>query len=129
GCSTPSVSPRRFTSIATLVPAASLHIRSTGPIAVGYSLRTSRHPSPSRSSWAASNSCKCDSTPSLTSPGSSPSDHELSLTISSRCTVSVSPDLPVTTHCDGDSVNRHGGGGPLRPVFAAPPPCPTNAPA
>ena len=45
-CSTPSISPRRLISTATTAPPASRHSRSTGPIAVGYSRRTSDQPSP-----------------------------------------------------------------------------------
>ena len=43
-CSTPSISPRRLTSTATATPSASRTSRSTGPIAVGNSRRTSRQP-------------------------------------------------------------------------------------
>ena len=46
---------------------------STGPIAVGYSRRTSRQPAPRVSIWSASRACRCASTPSLTRPGSTPS--------------------------------------------------------
>src|SRR5438067_913686 len=53
-CSTPSISPRRLTSTATATPAASRQSRSTGPIAVGYSRRTSVNPSPSTPGVAAS---------------------------------------------------------------------------
>ena len=43
-CSTPSISPRRFTSTATTVSDSSRRTRSIEPIAVGYSRRTSVRP-------------------------------------------------------------------------------------
>jgi hypothetical protein len=108
-CSTPSISPRRLISTATLWPVSSRHIRSTGPIGVGYSRRTSRQPTPSSSSWAASSSCRCASTPSFVSPGSTPSSTDVSLITSVMVMASVSPPLLVTVHRPGSSASRHGG--------------------
>ncbi len=48
---------------------ASRHIRSTGPMSVGHSRRTSRKPSPHQCGCSASSSCRCASTPSLASAG------------------------------------------------------------
>src|SRR5690606_28878655 len=67
------MSPRRLISIATVAPSGSRARLSTGPIAVGYSRRTRVCPGPSRSICSASSACRCASTPSLTSPGSTPS--------------------------------------------------------
>ena len=72
-CSTPSISPRRLISTATEAPSASRHIRSTGPMAVGYSRRTRVRPSASVAGCSASSSWRCFSTPSFCSPGSTPS--------------------------------------------------------
>jgi len=63
----------------------------TGPIAVGYSRRTSRSPDSIASGRAARSSWRCDSTPSFCSPGSSPSSCRRSSSTSCNVIVRVSP--------------------------------------
>ncbi|CKR84991.1 Uncharacterised protein [Mycobacterium tuberculosis] len=78
-----------------------------------YSRRTSVYPSPSNWMCSASNACKWASTPSLTSPGSTPSSWLLSCSIPSIVMRSCSPALFSTTHTGAwppdSSVNQHGG--------------------
>ena len=61
-------SPMRFTSTATQASSSSRHIRSTGPMSVGHSRRTSRRPSPQVSGASASAICRSRSTPSFSEP-------------------------------------------------------------
>src|SRR5215218_2170017 len=66
-----------------------------------YSRRTSVNPSPRLVGWAASSSCRCASTPSLTRPGSTPSSWLVSCSTSSMVITSDSSALLRTVHTPG----------------------------
>jgi len=61
-CSTASIPAPPLDSHGTQLSSASRHIRSTGPMSVGHSRRTSRRPSPHQRGCSASSSCRWAST-------------------------------------------------------------------
>ena len=58
-----------------------------------------------------------------------PRSAEVSLMISSRWMVSVSPDLPVTTHSPADSVRRQGGDIQFSGLYEPPSLCTSTDPS
>ena len=93
-CSTASIVPTRLISTATQSPLSSRHMRSTGPMSVGHSRRTSRSFAPRTSGRAASSSCRCRSTPSFWSATDSPMSWVTSLSTSAIRISRRSSDLP-----------------------------------
>ena len=109
-CSTASIVPMRLISTAIQPSSSSRHIRSTGPMSVGHSRRTSRKPSPHQPGAAASASCRWASTPSFSRPGSlSMSCVESETTSASRISSLSSPLSLRTTISSSDSSITVGG--------------------
>jgi hypothetical protein len=105
-------------------------MRSTGPIAVGYSRRTSDQPFPSGPVSAASSSWRCASTPSFCSPGSTPSSWLESWKTSSMVIFSWSPVFfEVTVHSVAPSTTVHGGVIQLRGLYDPPSACTSTLPS
>jgi hypothetical protein len=84
----------RLISTAIHSSSPSRHMRSTGPMSVGHSRRTSRKPSPQHSGAAASASCRSRSTPSFSSVAASPMSYAVSLTTSAISICSRSSAAP-----------------------------------